>query len=182
MEYLPVLTKVDFVRRYKSGEFGNHSSTWNTVEEWGKCCHSFNDRFHIRSRLVGGPGTYNVKALAVEWEWSKLKEPKDSYISSMAPHHKNLIQGELLVDAGWYLTYSDEPDLPMRDALAKSTKTATGIMALALVRSVCNPTSWDWLQVLIERYEGHCIEFSAFRCNWGTIPNENVVWWEIRKY
>lgn len=179
VEYPPVLTKKDFVRRYANNEFGNHSPTWHYLGEYLES--GYKGYVHFRNRVAGGPTYYNIPSDKVVSDWVKLGYGvRDLYISGMAPHHKNLIQGELLVDVGWHLTYSDEPDLPMRDALAKCTKTATGVLAYNLVKSVMCPNSWEWLQVLLVRYEGHVVEFSSFSVPWGTLPHHNTCFWEVR--
>ena len=174
-----VLSKTDFVRRYKAGEFGNHSPTWNYPSELETA--EYTGKVHLRSRVPGGVSYYNLSV----WEALKRWWPKGSrewYCSGMAPHEHNLIQGELLVDAGWHLTFSDVVGKSMREALAIGTKRAEGIIAISLLKHYLCVNSWDWLQLLIERYQGHVIEFSTFSTYWGTLPRYNTVFWEIRAY
>lgn len=184
----PVLTKADFVRRYEQGEFGNHSLTWNTLYEW-----QIDKRvdplalYHIRNRTPGGPTWYNIHAGSIRDSWNYLTgygniNPTSLYLSQMAPMHNTLIQGEVM---RWtnvlYLTYSLVP-LPMREALAQSTKVAEGIIALELLRTFMCPKSYEWLWYLLEEYEDHVVEFTTFNQEWGTVSGFNTVWWEVRKY
>lgn len=190
MDYPPVLSKGDFVRRFIRGEFGNKGPNWQSLEHLimdGPFRSS--DDFHIRSRKPSGAGQYNVRATSIEREWKKLKKPSDFYLAKMAPHHLNVIQGEVQVIAsnttwpsGLALRYSTVPDLPMRDALAKHQQHAYGIIASSILHYDLCPNSYDWLQILLERYPGHVVEFSTFRTNWGTLDNYNTVFWEVRNY
>jgi len=201
-QYKPVLTKKDFVVRYEKSEFGNHSPTWHTLEEFldykyppgmslnvGLC--------HIRNRIVGSPTWYNVLGFEVEHRWKQLivkgANPKNLYISLMAPTHLTLLQGEVMRQTGvmgpygmehspgLYLHYS-QVRKPMREALAESSNNAFGTVADAILTTYLCPNSREWLNVLLDRYEGHVVEFSTYEQNWGTLPNYNTVFWEIRNY
>lgn len=173
--YPPVLTKADFVRRYKAGEFGNHAPTWNTVKELEES--GYKGEVHLRNRVAGGATFYNLSVRMAVHLW-KGKE-RGYYCSGMAPHQYNLVQGEL---QDGNITFTTEVGLPMREALAKRTQHARGIIANILLQQFMCPNSWEWLQVLLYRYPGHVIEFSTFSRNWGTLPNYNTVFWEIRLY
>jgi hypothetical protein len=73
-------------------------------------------------------------------------------------------------------------DLPMREALVVESKTTVGIQAKMLLDWALNSASREWLDYLLDTYKDHVIEFSAFDCCWGTVPRQNAVWWEVRKY
>lgn len=188
MDYAPVKSKRDFVRRYKAGEFGNRSPTWNTLEEWGEA--EYCGHVHIRNRVAGGPTYYNLCHFEVKDAWNYAigeggATPDSLYISAMAPHEHNLIQGEVFQDPfgrGTRLFYSMLPGYPMRDALRITGLPAFGIMAVSLLRMHMNPVSYDWLNILLERYPGHVVEFSTFDIQWGTLPRFNTVFWEVRDY
>lgn len=192
----PVLDKKDFVRRYKTGEFGNASPTWSNLEELLKTPHwrSYGP-FHIRNRIAQGKSWYDQSADMMELSWEiasrriEVGGAHNLYISSMAPHWHNLIQGEV-TQTPWdynyvdhlFLRYSDLPDLPMRDAFEREQKYISGLGALSLLKSTLCPNSWDWLNQLLDNYPGHIIEFSTFSVDWGTVPGFNTVFWEIRAY
>lgn len=178
----PVLTKADFVRRYRLGEFGNHSPTWGTLGEYLDS--NYSGRVHIRNRVAGGPTYYNLSQIAVIATFKYVPyNPKNWYISAMAPHEHNLIQGEVWDGpGGLYLHGSFERNLPMRDALTVAPLDWHGLQARMLLRSVMNDLSWNWFQWLLEAYPDHVIEFSAFSQCWGTVPGHNVVIWEVRNY
>ncbi len=182
-EYPPVKTKSDFVRRYKAGEFGNHSPTWNTLKEFHRATPSNSKGlFHLRCRTPGGATYYNLSESEVDYYWHKVN-PTDYYISGMAPHDKNLIQGEVQTIYGdLQLTCSTVPNKPMRDALAEHTQLARGIIAVSILKHFLCPNSYEWLNILLSRYPGHVVEFSTFSVNWGTLPNYNTSFWEVRLY
>ena len=188
--YGPVLTKRDFVRRYEVGEFGNASPTWrglNTMENSGVLEGKPDGTlFHIRNRVKGGPTWYDIRVEDLADKWHEVIEggvAADSlYISEMAPTEKTILQGEIFYnEQGITLHYSKER-LTMRDALKKNCQNASGIIALRLLDYYLNPVSMDWMEVLINRYPGHVIEFSTYSTCWGTLPGYNTVVWEVRQY
>lgn len=188
IRYPSVSTKKGFVRRYRNGEFGNRAPTWNNWEEFEReYPDSYPSRLHLRNRIAGGTTHYDLEWHEAKSLWNEyaLKGLENNwYLSGMAPHQYNTIQGEIQegIPFGLSLYYSLEPDLPMRDALAKSSHTAERMMAISYLKTFMCPNSWDWLKTLLDRYPCHVIEFSCFSINWGTLPNYNTVFWEVRNY
>lgn len=175
--------KHQFVEEYRAGRYGNASPTWGTLEEWIESRFT-SGLFHLRNRRAAGETRYNLTPAQVKNLWPVMKEPADWYLSAMAPHDKNVIQGEVYEGpGGLYLMYSPVLGKPMRDALAEKTYHLHGLMAkVILKRSLCD-RSWDWLRELFDRYPGHIVEFSTFSVPWGTLyPLYNTVFWEIRSY
>lgn len=188
----PVLTKRDFVDRYRKSEFGNASPTWNTLEDFLKELESAgttqirrewrpNERFHLRSRIAGGPTYYNLFWHECVNRWSLEKEPKDWYVSEMAPNCYLLNAEVMQSERGLDLFYSTV-NKPMREALREKSERVSGITSVLTLRRYLDPNSLDWLYVLLERYRGHVVEFSTFARKWGTIPGYNTCFWEIRNY
>lgn len=189
-----VLTKRDFVRRYQNSEFGNAPPTWDSLADWATWAvlkpTGFwlqTDRlYHIRNRIASGPTYYDVTANSMIYKWDSLitqgAKAKNLYISEMAPTALTLFQGEVCQSTEHlWLTYSLLP-FTMREALAKQTLVTCGIMASALLRKYMDDNSYGWLEHLLETYPGHVIEFSVFSKPWGTVPNHNTVFWEVRAY
>lgn len=177
----PVLTKNDFVRRYKAGHFGNASPTWSTLEEFIDAKPDRQGLYHIRNRTAGGDTYYNLGYNETTKKWRVL-ESGTYYISAMAPSAKTLIQGEIQRSPkGLYLCYNKQP-LPMRQGFARERLEAAGLYARGILRYYLDPTSQDWLDYLLEAYQSHVIEFSTYSIPWGTIPHVNTVWWEVRSY
>lgn len=181
----PVNTKKDFVRRYSKGEFGNCSPTWNTVEE---CLNSsYSGSIHVRNRIAGGPTWYdvNVSDLLSVYKAvlsSCLLKKEDLYFSAMCPTEKTLIQGEVRQSVNHLDLLYSTAKLPMRQALAQSSLHANGLKAKVLLETSLCPNSLDWLYTLLRKYNGHVVEFTALSTNWGTLPNYNTLYWEVRNY
>lgn len=176
----PVLTKCDFYKRFSAGEFGNRGPIWKTPEELLDA--NYRGKVHLRNKTVGGATHYNLEVSAAIEQWKTQSKLQDFICAGMAPHHCNLIQGEVALLPEITLRYSSAPDVPMREALALGEKHQSGIIALLTLKYYLCPNSYDWLHVLLERYPGHVVEFSSFSCNWGTLPHYNTVFWEIRAY
>lgn len=181
----PVLSKRDFVARYALGEFGNSSPTWNTFDALKQNCHSKDGLYHIRNRIAGAVTWYDVPYAELEQAWNQavaLYGRGNLYISEMCPTEKTTFQGEVRQSENHYdLTYTTIA-LPMRQALAVCTNYADGIMASLLLQHFMCPKSHDWLQILLDRYPGHVVEFTCFSIQWGTLPGFNTVIWEVRGY
>ena len=187
----PVTCKHDFVRRYAAGEFGNASPTWQSFLEWSSCSpwerFGHGQLYHIRNRIAGEETWYNLTAAILGRIWNTAAKKYgvgDLYISAMAPHHLNLLQGEVMEGPwGWSLYYAPGcKGLPMRDALAFNPLTLQGLQAKLLIRQAMNDLSFEWLEHLLATYDEHVVEFSVFSTCWGTVPGYNTVFWEVRRY
>lgn len=205
-------SKPDFAARYKAGEFGNASPTWDTVDallKWGQETYPAASypgpvpgRFHLRNRDArggGGATHYDLTWSAAVARW--LDEPDKAlwYCSMMAPEADKVFQGELVCLPGeLWLTYNLLP-LPMREGMAKGMRHARNTAALVMLRHFLCGNSMDWLNVLLDRFSSgdqtrnHAVEFSTYSRPWGTPyplgpdgersgPKFNTVFWEVRCY
>lgn len=184
--YESVLTKQDFARRYKLGEFGNASPTFNTPDEL-RSCNEHSERFHLRNRVTPmGATYYDLDYFEALKKWIRVGNPDDWYVSMMAPTQDTIIQGELTYDGAWselQLRYTTVKK-PMRDALRqKELHLGRESHIRLLLQSVMCVNSYEWLWELFRRYPEHSIEFSTYSRPWGTLsPLFNTVFWEVRKY
>jgi len=180
----PINNKAQFVKYYKQGLFGNASLTWDNYEEYKSA--KYFGKVHFRNRKRGGDTYYNIGRLESVGVANRLRRAgrlDEFYISAMAPHERNLLQGEVQqTPVGLGLFYSSAVGLPMRDALALDGRQVYGIEAVMLLRRSLCPKSYDWLQELLSKYPGHVVEFSTFSIKWGTLPGFNTVFWEVRNY
>lgn len=186
-EYKPVLTKRDFVERYIAGEFGNRAPTWGTISEFLQSGYD-SGLIHIRNRIAGGETYYNVEPRQVPGKWERIMRrggrPEDFYLSAMCPTEKTILQGEVQQGInGLELYYTTIPK-PMREALAERSRQVYGIIATSMLEPFVflDANSREWLNVLLDRYPEHVIEFSTFHTKWGTLDNFNTVFWEVRNY
>lgn len=188
----PVSSKKDFVRRYMKGEFGNRAPTWESMEHMEEdfensiaLLEDISQRWHIRNRIAGAKTWYDVSGeyLPDTWEEAcKLYDSRDLYISAMAPTENTILQGEVQEQVGGlYLRYTNVR-LPMREALAKEQRHCSGLKSKILLQEAMDAYSYSWVEYLLDEYSDHVIEFSVYETCWGTIPNTNTIFWEVRDY
>lgn len=182
----PVTSKRDFVRRYEAGEFGNRAPTWNTLEEY--LASGYNGgRVHIRNRVAGAPTWYDIEPDAVvdktaeiiRNEWATSDQ---LYFSGMAPTHLTTFQGEVQRSTNHLDLYWSTVKQPMRQSLLEGGRQSYNLSASLLLKRFFDPSSYDWLQYLLDGYPDHVIEFSCYGVYWGTVPRRNTVIWEVRAY
>jgi hypothetical protein len=178
----PVLTKMDFARRYRLGEFGNASPTWDSLEEFRRHQGAREQLYHLRNRVAGGATYYNCTAYEVLRDWGRQADPKMWYCSEMAPTSSTILQGEVLESAEGLRLYYSHVRQPMRQALEQGGRELRDFRALMTLRHYLCQNSQEWLRVLLDRYPEHVVEFSTYSRQWGTIPGYNTVFWEVRKY
>lgn len=187
----PVRTKRQFTERYLAGEFGNRAPSWATVEEFvnaGRLTEP--GPYHLRNRReAGGPGWYHLSGPELVGRWRGL-ESGGWYASLQVPPEVQrtlLLQGEVQPatpgtgGCGLEL-YGTTVPRPMREALQECSFGCQGLEARARLQGALDPNSYEWLLVLLERYPGHVVEFSAFRLSWGTVRGYNTLFWEVRCY
>jgi hypothetical protein len=138
--------------------------------------------------VAGGPTYYKLFGPEIIRQYHRClangDKPDSYYVSEQVPEHVEQsirLQGEVILSSwGYELTYSTVKK-PMRDALREETLTARGLGALMLLRGALDAEDFDWLEVLLRRYSGHVVEFSAHGHSWGTLHRPMVVW-EVRSY
>lgn len=166
--------------------FGNAAPTWDTLEEFLQSKHTGCELVHIRNRVAGAQTWYNIPAnevtATVERLWLAGWKINQFYYSLMAPTSKTLFQGEVQRSHNYLDLYYSTVPKPMRDSLVEGGQQCSGVRARLLLEYYLDPVSHDWLQVLLDQYPGHVVEFSTYSVCWGTIPNRNTVIWEVRNY
>lgn len=188
VQFRPVLTKRDFVQRYKAGEFGNASPTWNSFEDFmehSKIYQTYweatqSPKYHLRGRVAGSETHYNLSAWEVAYKWFRKSDRELWYCSAMAPLH--LLNGELMRrHDGLYMFYSTVRK-PMRDSLKEGGREAHGLTVKLILEQFMNVASYEWAMALLDRYPDHVVEFTVVDRCWGTVPGFNTLFWEVRKY
>lgn len=184
----PISSKRDFVERFRRGEFGNSTPTWDSVRDWFAERERYLDSnlYHLRNRIPGGRTHYSLEGWRL-YTWAGSREGKwvygpEWYVSMMAPMDQTAIQGELRrVAGGLQLHYTTVP-LPMRDALTKDSRQAMGLVANMLLQRNMDAGSYDWIQTLLDEYPNHIVEFTTFKKPWGTLATMGfaTVIWELR--
>ena len=182
---MAVLTKSDFVSRYQQGEFGNKSPTWLTLADFLESEQQYDDKavFHLRNRTPGGETYYDLSPVSLIHTWS-IQNNKDTgwYCSQMCPTDHTLIQGEVMRSEYGLSLYYSTVRQPMRIALALQSRQVFGIMANVLLQHYMCPNSWEWLNHLLDEYQGHVVEFTTLDLQWGSVKGYNTLFWEVRLY
>lgn len=182
---LPVLDKRNFALRYRLGEFGNASPTWDTLESFLSGPRP--GLYHFRNGVEPGGETFYRRTLGqIQELWERAEKPSDWYVSEQIPADVEAglkLQGEVFEStSGLYLFYTTVAK-PMREALAERSDSAYGLVAMSLLRVLMDVNSFEWLMELLSLYDGHVVEFSTFSRPWGTLfPLYNTVFWEVRDY
>lgn len=166
--------KADFVRRFIEGEFGNRTPVWWSIADVpldyaGELC--------FRGLAPGFKTVYNVQQ-----PWPA--QPPKCYVSSMIPKSVEalgLLQGEVYRSPEYPSLFCSREPVSMKAALERGTQ-MHGITAVLLLRRFLCPNSLDWLYHLLDTYDGHVIEFSAYAVNYGMLPGFNTLFWEVRNY
>ena len=187
----PVLTKRDFVRRYKQGEFGNHTRTWNNLDEMeddGTIAGLRNDQlFHIRNRVAGDVTWFNVQGDELEMMWEKAcleRHRSNLYVSEMASTAHTVLQGELMnhYQGGGFDLFASTVKEPMRGSLRKGGTRYQRSQVMPILQTYLPQRDLQWLMYLVETYPDHVIEFSTYSKTFGTVPGFRTAYWEVRRY
>lgn len=180
-----VTNKDAFYRRFLRGEFGNYSPMWSTLEEWEKS--NYKGKIAIRTKGVGTRCDYLVPYEQVydrvrSFERDGYKR-SDMHFSAMVPDQDILVQGYASIcpynGLEFYCAFTPKP---MRQALSEDGVTYTGLTAHQIIKWGMNASSWDWFQFLLDEYPDHVVEFTCLRYNWGVLPWDNTMFWEVRLY
>jgi hypothetical protein len=170
-----VADKSQMCKLLKLGEFGNTMETWMDWLSWERRTRN-PWRVSLRTRKPGGEFISGCSPNFVSRE-----HLTEFYVSEIAPHHAQSIQGEFTFEeCGPYLYYTYDKDY-MRKALVKDPHHARGVKALSLLRFYLDGTSFENMMDLCDRFYGACIEFTAFERSVGTL-GWNTVFWEVRHY
>jgi len=183
-------TKAENYELYHKGYYGNHLAFWPSLGAF------LQDETWDQSRPVAlrtsfTPGiqlpyycvpTMPIAVGTIANEWESLGVPLSAIVlNEIGPDEFIAIQGEVMLSInGMDLRYSTEK-LLMRQALAKSQKHVSGLVAQQTLLAFLDPTSYDNLQRLFDDFPDAIIEFSTYSRPVGVLQNNTVIW-EVRNY
>jgi hypothetical protein len=179
-----IRSKSEFVYWFQKGIFGNKTQNWDTYDEFQQS--GYQGLVHIRNRIAGAKTWYNVPACDVFYEMRQIiahgeAEEKNLYLAAMAPTAETTFQGEVFrSEQGLAVYYSTVPK-PMRESLAEGGKQIMGLTAKLFLEHYLDLVDYDWIQELLDRYDGHIVEFSVYNTRCGTL-NRRCIIWECRLY
>lgn len=184
---MEVTSKEKNFRLLKRGSFGNKLRTWGSRQEVLNS--GYRGTVTMRYRGDGGGSFYayevplrKIRSVEREWSGGGLDVSRISFNES-APDDFLVIQGEVMRGVeGLELFYSTK-QMKMRDAMVDGgARSARGLTAKLLLETHLNPSSFADLEVLLDGFPDHVVEFSTYRFCLGDIPGRNTVIWEVRKY
>jgi len=181
-----IRTKADFYRLYEAGALGNKPRTWNRVEEvlgsgYGGTvtvrCRVPSYQGMKRHRVPVGELAGVVEALKRE---SGLGSGGFAFNESL-PDERLVMQGEVVRGSGGLcLSWSVDRGLVMREAMLRA-RHSDGVSALVLLRWAMDAASLENLEALLDRWDGHVVEFASYETPVGEL-GWNTVFFEVRRY
>lgn len=190
--HLPIRTKMDMYRRLGGGEFGNTIPVFYSVEEWeNNDCPNYG-LWGIRSVSAAGDPRMrlNVPAEEIPSLFRSWYPNGGGNISCMidrwAVLRAEVFEQPWAEPFGLSMFYVPpgqvDPDSPWRGSFRKYGRSVGGVLTQAILQNYLWPSDYEDLKVLLDRFPGHVIEFSACDRAVGLIPNRNTVIWEVRAY
>lgn len=183
-----ISSKTTAIHLFKNGMFGNKVKTYWNLEA---LCKDPNPPRYLGIRYMGVTGAnrcqYDIPLKDVKGTWNSwIKdgfEESRMFLNDSDNYDKSLlIQGEVSEsERGIELRYSTIKK-KMRDALAEKEEYTYGIKAKFLLKNFLDPTSYDTIFELLNKYQSHVIEFSCWDKSIGDIPSRNTIIWEVRNY
>lgn len=185
-------TKATYYQRWFAGEFGNVPQVWTTVEDLLKS--GWQGRVTLRSTVRDaylprhGIPVSDVPVSEVPRTVTELSrlgvETSKITVNETMPDKRLLIQGELYRMDNGQLTffYSTSPGR-LNESLVKDGRSLFGLqarLALGIVQRE-DPTTFDDLQLLLDRYPEAVIEFSTWSVKVGRLNRKSIIW-EVREY
>lgn len=177
-----IKTKKQFYEKYIKGILGNRIKTWETFDDVLKSGH--NGLITVRSKNKNNKFCfYDVEIESAIYLLRKNKINLIDCVFSESLDDKKtlLLQGDITIMSGeLYLNYSRVKD-KMRNVIPLF-KTAKGLVADNIIKSIMSPSSYSDIKDLVYRYDNHIIEFGVYNHTIGFSRCQNTVIWEVRKY
>jgi hypothetical protein len=168
---------------YDQGEFGNKPVTFSTIEEYRSS--NFKGTLSFRNRkFTSGKNSLFIprdKVESIYKQWIKEGySPRDIHLTDSVPTKSRiLIAGEVQRSENYYDLFYSYSQKPMRQALIEEPRNAVGLEAKLLLDHFMDPTSRDNLDYLLDKYDGHVVEFTCLEKSWGELK-WNTIFWEVR--
>ena len=108
-----------------------------------------------------------VKAHSAQWRRLGIKDDEIRY-NEAAPDSDLVIQGEVMRSIDYISLFWSQEKTTMRKATLQNARQSYGLQALGLLRRYLYPSSYEDLQVLLDKYPwqrfGSSANFPAYRC------------------
>lgn len=179
----PIRSKDVMYSKLVAGEFGNTCPVYFSVDQWAcrpSPCHK--PLWGIRSHTSGDPrAKLDVPTVEVI-DYCRRTFGEHGFNITPMVDHMLTFRGEVYDGPRGIVLFgvAGRRELKWRPALRGYGREFTGSAARAILRAVLNGNSHDDLQILLEQYPGHVVEFTALDRNFGIVPGRNAVVWECR--
>lgn len=197
-----IASKEEFNRLSQAGQLGNFLRTWDALADVEQA--NYYGWLTIQSKDKQSPHfiPWVTNGLAAFGKWSGYQTARQGAAALMrngakresmyfrevpGPNAARILQFEAMLSPTWpgagtgvdlcYETGSTEPLRGIRER----GKSAYGLMAQTVLRTLLHPTSYDTLQDIWERYPTAIIEATEFSEPCGVFSQRLVVW-EVRDY
>ena len=179
----PIRSKDVMYRTLVAGGFGNTCPVYFSVGEWLRAENGGVPLWGVRSHTSGDPRARLDVPTAVVADYCRSVFGDHGFNITPMVDHMLAFRGEVY-DAGSrglvLFGVAGRRELKWRPAFRQYGREYTGSAAAVVLRTVMNGNSYDDLQILLEQYPGHVVEFTALEREFGTVPGRNSVVWEVR--
>lgn len=181
-----IRTKAESWQRFLAGDFGNKPRAWGSMEDMYASGYGGLVTVRCRTMPSFGKVAYGVTIARAEEVIADVCQKdrfhrSDFAVNEAMPDDRLLIQGEICRhwDGFLRLTWGTAPGAV---STCPDTRESRGSAAVQILRHFCDPASADWIFELLDTYDGHAVEFSAWSQRVGDLPGRNTVVWEVRKF
>lgn len=182
-----ITSKQEFLDLHLAGRLGNIVPSWDTEQQ--ARADGYDGPVMIRFKTPSSPFTTpNVPMDDVTRTLCEL-EAKGApiylaYLTHMTPGVRRRLNAQAWRGpSGLYLNYS-RVQATMADTSGPGWRHAECSAALAILRWACDPSSYDDLMYLLDRYPDAVIELTAYEHPIGVLADSgrNTIFWEVRNY
>lgn len=176
-------TKREMYAAWFAGRLGNRPRVWLSLEDLLDS--EYRGTVWVRDgEKVGSP------LLISEVPVAGLQEAlcqrgglgKSLIFGETLPDEHRTIQGEVMrVPGGVYFRWTDVK-ASLREAFAIRQYHSVGLSAKLLLERYLDPASYDDLMDLLDDFQDHVVELTAFDIGVGENPTRNTIFWEVRLY
>lgn len=179
-----VRTKRIMREMLKAGKFGLTMKIWSSPEDFLESGYE-GFVWLCQSRRTGGRCEFHVSSDLVSERFAAWilegEDPQYIQICEEPPNERQILTGEVMLSELHYdLTYS-QLKIPQRLALQQDPHYASGLTALAIMRSTMDPSSFEDVMVLFDEYPDAVVEFHCFSCTVGPFGRNTFIG-EVRNY
>lgn len=188
---MEIRSKRKFFELWEAGVLGNRTRIWRDPDL------AYEQAFmqmklpdvgfrELRKSGSAGAGAWCKATRSLFWstvyDWQRAG--RNFIIDDGVPNEKQTLMGEIVrTERGMQGFLVVGTKLPMRPAMAAGLLKPRGYLETRmLLEKYMDPSSRDDLDMILELFPDHVVEFSCFSVNVGIFPRRNTLMWETRAY